>query len=175
MCRGFRACALERSVGPVTRAQDARGDWLLQTVLGGAVLVPVGVLVLSSMGGVSEGLGSAIGGLLFACVLAFLAISAVSILGIPLRLIPRLYRWWRAHGWVAFALVAVGLVLIALAVRLASHGITFDEFGSPHDSYFPQPVLLAIGAFALSFGVVHVWPLRLGRKPVEPARPVTPS
>ena len=132
------------------------GNWFLQTILAGAVLVPVSFVLILNTGGAYDGLATMIGYVVAPVILTFLLISAASIVGLPLRLVRPWRVWWRAHRWLSPALAALGLAAVVVS-RLWATADTWVYEGSEYVSYYPQPVLFAIGAVLLPFGLVHTW------------------
>ncbi len=137
-------------------------NWLWQTVLAGAVMVPTGTILLLTMGGDYDGLPGLVGYVVVPAVLSFALITAVSIIGIPLRLLRGWRTWWRARPWIALGLAALGIAYIVAARILATTVVWVGDSGDTNESYVPQPLLLIAGAVSLAFGLVHTW---LGREP----------
>lgn len=142
------------------------GTWFWQTVLAGAVLVPVGFVLIVYTGGAYDGFLSLIGYVVAPAIASFLLISAVSILGLPLRLIQPWRVWWRAHRWLSPGLAALGLLAIVVS-RLSATAETWMYEGGEYVSYYPEPVLFTAGAFLLPFGLMHTW---FTREPAAPER-----
>ncbi len=131
--------------------------FLIQTVIAGLVLVPTAFLILVS-GGTYEGGPAVIGYVVGPPVMSFLTIGFVSLLGLPIRLIPALLTWWKAHSWIMLVTGVLGF--IAVMVSFNPELVTIREIdvdGVTQESVEGVWWLTALGWFVLAFSLVHLW------------------
>lgn len=82
------------------------------------------------------------------------ALTPVFVVGLPIRWVPAVHRWWRAHWWVSIvlALIAVGLMGALLwwpAMRANQQHTVID---------WPYPWAGAGGWFLAMFAAAHFYP-----------------
>lgn len=130
---------------------------LAQFFLGGLFLYVAAEIFLISAPGDTEydGVVTLIGWAIVGVSVAVPSMIVAMIVGLPLRLVPRLRARWLANGEITVAGVVVGFVLCAIATPPASLG---GESGGWSDAAWW--VLLASWAL-LAISVAHfVWPAR---------------
>lgn len=131
-----------------------------------ALLAPTWVMIQVSLTSDYDGLAGIVGFLLGGVIIPTLAIVAVIVLGLPVRLAPRLNRWWagNGHAHTAIASVAVGLMVAGIVKTQRQVGI-LD--GVAYDVVTPDPGLLCGGWFLLAFLLVNAaLPLRWRRRTI---------
>lgn len=150
------------TVTPRRPAYRARAAWVLlpaQVVLTGAVTYVV-IAAWSVIGGVfTEGL-QVVG---FAIVSTPLTIL-VFVLGLPLRVVPRVRSWWCELPWVVVVVLAVAVVGIALSFVVPGagpvHNEATDEWVAT-DGYDPNPWVFLPALGLLAFALMHLLPPRV--------------
>ena len=84
----------------------------------------------------------------------------VGVLGLPVRLIGPLRRWWLGNGEVTIAGVMLGVIFIIVAYAFGSWGSLEAEFNT-YAFYDPQPHMLIAGWLMFAFSLsMLVWPAR---------------
>ncbi|MFJ4220506.1 hypothetical protein [Curtobacterium luteum] len=94
-----------------------------------------------------------------AVVAAATTIAALAV-GLPLRAIPLLRRWWLGHPAVTLVAVGVSLIIAVLAWFVGEAGITrFPSFGGMpgYDAYVPDWRIAIAGWCLLAFTTAHGW------------------
>lgn len=137
--------------------------FLIQTAIAGLVLVPTAFIVIlsaSADGGGPESIGHLVG----PPVMSVLTIGFVSLLGLPIRLVPALLTWWKAHSWIMVAAGVLGFVAIMLSFSPDLATIReVDVDGVTQESVEAVWWLTTLGWFVLAFSLVHLWnPLPAG-------------
>lgn len=131
--------------------------WPLAVVITAlVVLVPD---LLFAYDGVTTVIGRIVdvaGGLLAATVGWALTLVAVFVVGLPVRLEPKLNGWWLRNGGIPVVGVVVGAVLIPLAWVFGTL-TTFDADGRTVSQYVSQLWVLLAGWLLLAFSLTHVW------------------
>jgi hypothetical protein len=93
-------------------------------------------------------------------VVASATTIGVLLVGLPLRIIPPLRRFWIRHSVATLIAVAVSLAVVVLAWFVGGAGMQhYPSFeGQPaFDSYAPDWPLSIVGWFALAFTTAHAW------------------
>lgn len=84
----------------------------------------------------------------------------VGVVGMPVRLIGPLRRWWLGNGEVTVIGVILGVIFIIVAYAFGSWGSLEAEFNT-YAFYDPQPDMLIAGWLLLAFSLsMLVWPAR---------------
>jgi hypothetical protein len=126
-----------------------------QMVICGAVLFVVGLFQVFAEGGY-DGLNSMVG---IAIIAAVVTIPAL-IIGLPLRFIPPLRRWWFRSGTISLLVIAAGALLLVISFHAGSAS-TQSYRPEPHVpavvGHFPDPSICIIGWVTLALGLAHVW------------------
>lgn len=97
--------------------------------------------------------------LAFATVLIAGTLGACALLGLPLRLLPRLARWWRARPW----LPLLGMAAAALVLGLAQLPAFTETAQLPvaetmRVKQVPNPSLFEAGWLLSAFSGLHFYP-----------------
>jgi len=124
------------------------------------LLVALGVLILSSLVDTYDG-GISILLWMFALSVSPALTLAVSALpGLPLRLAPRIRRWWARHWWIGVVGTLAGLALIGFSY-LFHHLDTGVMDGEYYAEQVPDGWLLLAGWLTVAFFASHtVFPPR---------------
>ncbi|MET3935614.1 hypothetical protein [Arthrobacter sp. OAP107] len=90
-------------------------------------------------------------------VVAPLASMAVMVLlGLPLRLVPKLRRWWIANGEISVAGIIMGCLAIA-AAYVRGHQQEGTAEGRHYSAWIPDYPMLFAGWLVMAFFLTHVW------------------
>ena len=130
------------------------GIALLQCCMAGIILIPI-ALVLFVATGTFEGGFQAFFWLIYAVILCAVTIAVVLVLGLPLRIVARL--WWRRHFWIPIVGVVLGaaaLVVSFLPDLVETSEIEIDGVG--YTAVSPVWWLVLIGWLVLAFSLVHL-------------------
>lgn len=125
----------------------------IQMIICGAVLYVDGLFLFAS---VADGIGTVVE---IAVVAAATTIAALTV-GLPLRSIPILRRWWIGHPAATLIAVGVALTVTVVAWFVGDAGTArFPSFdGSPvHDAYVPDWPTAIAGWCLLAFTTAHAW------------------
>ncbi|MGF0118267.1 hypothetical protein ACQFYA_18390 [Promicromonospora sp. Marseille-Q5078] len=129
----------------------------VQSLLTLALMFATG-LVVCVVSGPYDDLLTVVGWLFWSAALAVVTTMAVLVVGLPLRLVPRLRAWWSRHGEYTLLGGALGVLLIAGSF-LAGHPDTVNMDGVDLPVFQPQGIILLAGWTALAFSSAHVrWP-----------------
>ena len=98
----------------------------------------------------------------FGIILSSFTILVCIILGLPIRLIPKLYRWWSNRPYIIFVGVFVGLTLLLLSLN--SHftetaKVTIDD--KEQTKEIPNSMLALTGWVVTSFSFLHFYPMTI--------------
>lgn len=142
----------------------SRFPFVLQLLLTAAVLYIVYIdyamrcyIELDLIGLVIQSMVAAllIGATLIACLL----------IGLPLRLVPRVARWWQARPLIPLAGIAAAAFLFWLSTRSGiAQTAEVEEFGNRFAAQVPNFKLVAVGWALLSFCLLHFYPQQLLEK-----------
>ncbi|MBT2588206.1 hypothetical protein [Arthrobacter sp. ISL-95] len=131
-----------------------------QLALAFAVLAPSWFILQASLMVDYDGLLSMIGVILTTVIMPIIAIVAAITVGLPLRLVPAINRWWagNARTYVSIAAIAVGLIAAGFIKTVRQIG---EMDGIPYDTVTPDPTLVCGGWFLLALLLVNAsLPLR---------------
>ena len=101
----------------------------------------------------------------YAIVFSTLTIAACLIIGLPIRLSPRLFEWWTSKPLIAFAGIIAGLFL--LTISLNSHFTNTANTiinGEQTTKQIPNISLSLSGWFLSAFFVLHFYPCTIIKK-----------
>lgn len=124
-----------------SRRTPAWGSLPIQFFGGGAILgTTISTLSLIGAGELYDGFLSLVGSAIVGATLAVPAMILAALLGLPLRIVPALRRWWMSTGSiVALALAVAGLAGILLSYILGTEiFVTSDQAGVP-EGYVRDP------------------------------------
>ena len=125
-----------------------------------AVLAPSWFILQTSLMVAYDGLLSMIGLVLASLLMPAVAIIAAVTVGLPLRLVPALNRWWAGNGraYISIAAIAVGLIAAGFVKTVRQRG---EMDGIPYDALTPDATLVCGGWFLLALLLVNAsLPLR---------------
>ncbi len=92
----------------------------------------------------------------------FSAVTVVCcfLVGLPIRLIDTVHRWWRTHFYLAPILVFVGFTLLVLACMppLTQQVTVTVEGGRTIERTIPNTTLAISGWFLTGFSTLHTYP-----------------
>ncbi|MFJ6535811.1 hypothetical protein ACIQH5_06235 [Paenarthrobacter sp. NPDC091711] len=131
-----------------------------QLALAFAVLAPTWFIMQVAFMVAYDGLLSMIGLMLASALMPIAAIAGAITIGLPLRLVPALNRWWAGNGraYISIAAIAVGLVIAGCVKTVRQLG---EVDGIPYDTFAPDPTLMCGGWLLLAFLLVNAsLPLR---------------
>ncbi|MCU1529556.1 MAG: esterase/lipase [Frondihabitans sp.] len=144
--------------GEPKRPSAAAAAWMAlpaHTVICGAILFVVGTIQFS-IENIYDGMNTFVGAALAAAAVTIPAL----ILGLPLRFLPPLRRWWFRNGTVSLVVIAVGTLVIVGSFFTGSAG-SGSVRPEPHApsvlGSFPDPLICAVGWAVLALGLAHVW------------------
>jgi hypothetical protein len=122
-----------------------------------ALLVGVCYYMLAMAMTVYDGIFSLIFQPIIAVILTTIGIGFVWIVGLPIRLSPRLRSWWIKHWWVSFVIGAVAFGMMCTSWHPSFRIQVWNpDLESQEDSFHP---LLGFGGWLLTiFAVFHFYP-----------------
>ncbi|MFF1574181.1 hypothetical protein ACFVWR_15670 [Leifsonia sp. NPDC058292] len=142
---------------------------LLLAIECGATLVVMfftGLGVILAARSPYEGMLSVIGWLVWSAAAALLTTAVVALIGSPIRLIPRLRRWWIDNGEVMVAGAPLGGALIVVSFLLGQEETIRAASSQWFEMLMPNGWLLLAGWVLLSFSCAHLrWPRRWAVRP----------
>ncbi|MBF4633087.1 hypothetical protein ITJ38_01575 [Agreia pratensis] len=142
---GARVVATVKAVAPpVARGAAQLGLLTAHLIATGAILSVTAAILLLSAGYASGGVGA-----LLLCLLAAIAVSAIStvfvvVVGLPLRISRRARLWWIRNGELAVVGAAIGVGLVVASAMLGGGGA-------------PNGWLLVPGWLLFAFSLAHTW------------------
>ncbi|MFG6403733.1 hypothetical protein [Microbacterium sp. P04] len=155
-----RAILLTRARRLPPRGDAVEALSLLQFFVGGLALFITAITVMVASTADYDGILSLIGIPLVALVIAVSSMVIAFLVGLPIRLVPRLRAWWLNAGEWTLIGVLVGLLAMGIAVAVAPTVVVTDAY----DSYRERDVnewALIIAWSLFTFSVAHfVWPRR---------------
>ena len=107
-----------------------------------------------------SGIGFLIFQPVFGIVLSGLTIIACTILGLPIRLSPRLYNWWSERPFIIFIAVTVGLILLIMSLFF-TETINAVSDGEEKTKQIPNISLAVTGWVLTAFSLLHFYPMTI--------------
>lgn len=108
-----------------------------------------------------EDMLSMIGWVFWSVLAAVITTSLMIVIGLPLRLVPVLRRWWRANGEVMLAGALLGLGIIVVAFSMGTPRRVEEPFEQEFVVFEPNGWLLLAGWLVFAFTCSHtLWPRR---------------
>ncbi|MFB7888724.1 hypothetical protein ACFCZ3_11850 [Cellulosimicrobium cellulans] len=160
----FRYSTPPSSVGwdRARRLLMAAGLIVAQAAISVAVMFVAGLAVAVGAGPYEDML-SVVGWLFWSALAALLTTMCVLLVGLPVRLIPRLRTWWMENGEFTLLGAGVGAALVVVAF-LVGHPDTVSDGDLELRVFQPNGWLQLVGWLLLSFSCAHVrWPRRWTR------------
>jgi hypothetical protein len=110
----------------------------------------------------ANGVGFLIFQPLYGFIFSALTIAVCITVGLPIRLIPKLFKWWSLKPIIVFVGVIIGLIL--LIISLNSHftettNVTIN--GEQTVKQIPNITLALTGWFLTAFCLLHFYPLTI--------------
>jgi len=151
----------------IYQVSENRGDptiglvWValpFQFFVGGAILgVSLEVALLPALGELYDGILSLLSG----PFVATFCMIFTFVIGLPLRLVPILRRWWARSGWIWATTCAVigvtGIFLAYLPMWVTHEYISSDSAGIPGGTItYPQPAIYYLSILLASLGLCHL-------------------
>jgi hypothetical protein len=134
---------------------------VIECVVTLVVMFFVGLGVIIAAQAPYEDMLSLIGWFVWSAATAILTTAVVLVLGSPIRLIPRVRRWWMANGEVMVAGALLGCALIVSSFLLGQQETIRETSSQWFEVLMPNGALLLAGWLFLSFSCAHLlWPLR---------------
>jgi hypothetical protein len=137
---------------------------VLQFFVGGAVLFATALGLMVGWATWYDDIFALIGWFMFAVSIAVSSMLLALLVGLPLRLVPRLRSRWLANGELPIVGVVLSFSAIELLMATASVSTVVDEFGIPYEVRDVNGWALLLAWSIFAFSVAHiVWPLRWTR------------
>jgi hypothetical protein len=97
---------------------------------------------------------------IFAIILSTLTIVACIIVGLPIRLLPRVKMWWSSRPIIPFITLTIGIILLLLSLNAnltETRIVTID--GIEREKEIPNYSLSLTGWFMTAFSLLHFYPM----------------
>jgi hypothetical protein len=135
-------------------------------VLALVVLLPLTVLLTAALvivwpllfayDSVLEWVASRVFDVVVVCLVALIVwlatVVVAVIIGLPIRLVPPVRRWWIQHAYVAFIGLVTGGALLVFAWAFS----TIEQYEG-YPQWVPNPWLLLSGWLLFAFSLTHLW------------------
>jgi hypothetical protein len=96
---------------------------------------------------------------ILAVIFSILTIIACTIVGLPIRLIKSVNKWWRDHWYISIMGIIVGSILFLLAFSPSlQEVITVQLDGEDTLKEIPNLTLICVGWFTTAFNLLHIYP-----------------
>lgn len=106
-------------------------------------------------------IGMMVQGVIAAVVISF-TLAVCSLLGLPLRLVPRIVQWWRKRQYIVVIGVITSLLVFWLSFTSPMReNAEIESAGTLVQTQLPNRNLVAIGWFLLTFCLLHFYPCSL--------------
>ncbi|MGO4652269.1 DUF805 domain-containing protein [Arthrobacter sp. 2RAF22] len=127
-------------------------EFFHQVGVGYAILTPVLIVLLIGGG------GAPLGFLLAVALGPGLTMTVTSVIGLPIRLVPSIRRWWIRYGEIAMAGIVLSLALVAYGYA-TGHEATYPDPEVPGTitEYEPDGAYVWPGWLLLTFFATHTW------------------
>ncbi|MDP9903265.1 DUF805 domain-containing protein [Arthrobacter bambusae] len=127
-------------------------EFFQQVGVGYAILTPVLIVLLIGGG------GAPLGFLLAVALGPGLTMMVTSLIGLPIRLVPGIRRWWIRYGEIAMAGIVLSLGLVAYGYA-TGHEATYPdpEVHGTITAYEPDGAFVLPGWLLLTFFATHAW------------------
>ena len=86
-------------------------------------------------------------------------ITICLLVGLPIRLIHKLYSWWLTNSYIAFIGLTVGLLIIIFSSHF-TQTIKVIENRVETMKEIPNETVLEVGWFVTAFFLLHIYPIR---------------
>jgi hypothetical protein len=98
----------------------------------------------------------------FGIIFVFLTIFICTIVGLPIRLMPKLFNWWNNRPMIILAGVSFGLLLIVMSlIPYFADTAKIVVDGEEKVKQIPNTTLGITGWFLTAFFMLHFYPLSL--------------
>ncbi|MBT2498858.1 hypothetical protein J7E25_07095 [Agromyces sp. ISL-38] len=135
-----------------------------QTIFSIAALGTCAFVIILASDQPYEDMLSMVGWAFWSVLAAVITTALMIIIGLSLRLLPVLRRWWRANGEVMLAGTLVGLGLIVVAFIMGTPRRVEEPFEQEFVVFEPNGWLLLTGWLVFAFTCSHLlWPRRWTR------------
>jgi hypothetical protein len=135
-------------------------------VLALVVLLPLTLLLTAALvivwpllfayDSVPEWVASRVFDVVVVCLVALIVwlatVVVAVIIGLPIRLVPPVRRWWIQHAYVAFIGLVTGGALLVFAWAFS----TIEQYEG-YPQWVPNPWLLLSGWLLFAFSLTHLW------------------
>ncbi|TCZ68405.1 hypothetical protein [Flaviaesturariibacter aridisoli] len=96
---------------------------------------------------------------LYALVLIGITILCCAIVGLPLRLVPKIANWWKGRQVIPLCGIGVAALLLWLSILPGfSVKAWVEEYGEHFQAQIPNFKLFASGWVLLAFCMIHLYP-----------------
>jgi hypothetical protein len=99
---------------------------------------------------------------LFAIILSTLTIVACTIVGLPIRLLPKVKGWWSRRPFIPAVTLTIGIILLFLSLNenfRETRNIAIDGIEKEKD--VPNYDLALTGWFVTAFALLHFYPMAI--------------
>ncbi|MFJ6535812.1 hypothetical protein ACIQH5_06240 [Paenarthrobacter sp. NPDC091711] len=154
---------------PLETPPASRQPWVwralpIQIAIAFIVMPPLWVYIHLSLTITYDGILTLLGLSVTTVLAPSFTIFAAVVIGLPLRLVPKLQRWWTRNGEAGLLGVAIGYGFL-VAGSLIKHRETGIADGIPYNAVLPDATMLYAGWLVLGFFITHSWlPLRWYRR-----------
>lgn len=136
----------------------------IQMLVGLIIMTPLWIYIYFSLNFIYDGVLTILGFAVMTVLIPWVTVCSAALIGLPIRLIPALKRWWVTNGEVGLAGVVIGYGLLAAGI-LSKHRETGVVDGVSYDVLSPDTGLLFAGWLVLGFFIVNAWfPVRWYRR-----------
>jgi hypothetical protein len=88
------------------------------------------------------------------------------LVGLPIRLIPKVHKWWYSNSYIAFIGLALGFLTIYVSSNFTDT-IKVVENETEVIKQIPNYTILGIGWFTSAFFLLHFYPIRFIESIIE--------
>lgn len=127
-----------------------------QMVVAFAVLAITCARIMTTMVISSDGFRALLIGGLITATAPLITMAAMLIIGLPIRLIPTVRRWWIANGEISVAGIVLGCIAI-IASYARGHQEEGQADGLAYSAWVPDYPWLLAGWLLMSFFLTHAW------------------
>lgn len=115
-------------------------------------------------GGIDSFVGIAIFHPIIGAIICFLTILVCVIIGLPIRLVSTINKWWTNHFAISVSGILLGIILIIVSVTpLFRETVKVATEGTDRLKEIPNTILSITGWFVTAFCALHVFPPKIIR------------